>query len=433
MLLVVPTLNFIQENPFPMIFCSIFIYLIFRFYIFKRSLHTLYGPLHIGLIFLSCSCSLIVLPLYDQGSNIYTYFIVLFFLFLFLIISSRFSIQTSSNLNLRISDRLQLFLSISVLCVILLHLALNVLSGPILLFDPNYGSNARYLLWRNNRLILWSFYGVLSIPTILFSLSSKRKIKIINLLSISLTILISLLSAAKSSFFSVFFLFYQYVFLKSLTQNTVNFRLLRIVNLLLCASLFVFPLFIIFIKLTDDPFDSIGLIAVRLVGGFDQLIFWINSKALPEAQGISLLDIYFAPVLKMIFGYIPKFNTAVELLYSNYLYYSDVSEGSLPNSNLIIELIFSCGLPLSIFAFSLLIYFNFRLRKYLLELTELKYYHLPLFQAFVLSPLNLLIDDQSFIVTLYFSIFMFIAFHCLFKSILFALSLLYPLGLIRKI
>lgn len=429
----IPSLDFIQENPYPMILCSILVYIFSRFYCFRKSIRTLYDPLHIGIITFSCSCSLIVLPLYGLESNIYTYLTVLFFLFLFFVIGSRFSVKDHTNLTLKIPASLQLFLSISVLFIIILHLVLNVFSGPILLFDPNSGSNARYLLYRNNRLILWSFYSISSVPIILLSLSLRRNIRFISLISIILITLITLLSASKSSFFSIFFLFYNYVFLKSLTKNTVNFRLLRIVNLSLCVSLFVFPLFIIFIKLTDNPLDSIGLIAVRLVGGFDQLIFWINSRALPEAQGISLLDIYFAPVLKMFFGYIPKFNTAVELLYSNYLYYSDVSEGNLPNSNLIIELIFSCGLPLSVLLFPILVFINFQLRKYLLELTELKYYHLPLFQAFVLSPLNLLIDDQSFIVTLYFSIFMFVGCYCLFKLVLFALSLLYPLGLVRKI
>jgi hypothetical protein len=432
-ILTIPSLDFVHENPYPLILCSIFIYIILRFYILKKSFFSLYDPLHITIITLSFALSIIALPFYGQEINIYTYLVVMFFLGLFLVIASKFTVIKKGETTLKIPRYVQISLSTLILILISLHFIFNVLSGPILLLDSEYGSNARYLLYRNNRFLNWSYISISTIPIILFCLTNHSIVRFINFASLLFNIFISLFMASKSSFFVVFFMFYQYVFLMSLKGVEVSKKLRLIVNSFLLLSFFVYPVFIILIKLTDNPLDALNLVVVRLLVGFDQLIYWIKSpQVFPESQGISLIEIYFGPILKLLFGYVPEFNTAVELLYSKYFSYSDVSIGSLPNPNLIIELVFSCGLFLAIPIYLIFTAINFCLRKFLLELSELRYYHLPLFQAFVFYPCNILVDDQSFVVSLYSSIFLFFAFQCTLKITLFAFSLLYPLGIIKK-
>jgi len=115
-------------------------------------------------------------------------------------------------------------------------------------------------------------------------------------------------------------------------------------------------------------------------------------------------EIYFSSFLKII-NYKPLFNNVSEyLFYEISGSFSTSYQTLLPNSNLIMEVIFTNGIYIGGLLLCIFSYLNFYIRKIILYKKQLKLIDLILFNYFVMTPLWWFISGTEFIINLIISI-----------------------------
>lgn len=385
-------------------------YAILRF-LFRKSIVTLFDPVHVGVCLLSFYLVFLILPFYIKVTE--TFWVTSALLWIFFLAAS---IPTSSNVfkaqYLKLADSAQIKFCIVVVAVIALDFAVNTLLSPIPLLSGG-GTDTRYLLNQNSRMLAWASSSVTGIPILLAVLSDNRLVKRLSYSAVMIEVVEGILSASKSSLFAFIFLFANYSFLLALRGGKPSRRLRLAITGFAIVTALVLPFYLVAVKVGTDPFDALSLFLVRLVGGFDQLIYWVLSGDPPVSHHLSLTQFYFLPVLKALFHVQPRYNTAIDYLYIEILGFADTKEGMFPNSNLVLEAVFTNGVIAGAFIIAIIGFIVFATRRYLLRQHGLRVRHLILFQLFVMNPFGWLLDGQRFVVSLYSACLFYILFIAL--------------------
>jgi hypothetical protein len=246
----------------------------------------------------------------------------------------------------------------------------------------------------------WVSSGLEELPIVILGFSTSPKARRYCIASLLLTLLTGILSASKSSLLQPILLVTNFVFILHQRGLPTPRSIVRgfVMGTICVAG--VLPFYVYYVTRASDVGAGLMTFLSRLAGGFDQLIFWAISGAQPGNGDLSLAGIYFAPVLKLI-GHAPKYNSAIDYLFTEMFGFSSTSEGMLPNSNLVTEALLTNGIfgGALIIAGAALICFG--LRRYLMSRSELRIYHLFIYQFVVISPFMWLLDGQRFIVSMY--------------------------------
>src|SRR5438270_6119299 len=191
-------LDFLTEHPSVLLAMGAANYLLLRL-LFRKSLRTLWEPLHVQMIALSFYLVFFALPFFIDVTPIFFQISVLLVIFLLvatlpgaLVNSAQEgqSLAVSQTSEVRFAGTLLLFSGLTFI--------VNVLFGEMPLIS-GAGSNARYLMGQNSRLLTWITSGIEWLPILLLRFAVSKKAKIYTSASIALSFVTAILSASNGS------------------------------------------------------------------------------------------------------------------------------------------------------------------------------------------------------------------------------------------
>ena len=391
------------------------VYFLFRFLFFK-SISGWSDPLNIELIFTAFSMAgFIFLPFSHQIGG--SYWAICFALFIFFLAASLPKLsKVPPQKNLSIPADVQKKFVILIMAIAFLSIANDVYSGNVAILRDG-GINTRFSgASESNRLLIWLNYSTVNLPIIFYALSTDKAVKKMSISTIALFTLKGILFASKSSLFFIPLTLTTLHFLLGLSrENSLSDNIRIKVNIfrrrleIIIISLFTvlsafFPLFAIMIQGANNYADGLNLIFGRLFSGFDNLIY-VSVADLPmenimDRYGFhSILILYLSSILKVVFNFRPEFNSAPEIIMSEVFSIdsSFLQKIPLPNSNLILESIWTNGFIFGILCLFFIGYLVSWIRKKLLQKQSLKLIDVIFFNSFVLSPLLWFTSGMEFI------------------------------------
>jgi hypothetical protein len=393
-----------------------FIYIIF-ISLFNRAIISWADPLYFNLIMLSFyTAGLIGFFIMFKPSP--KYYIILVLILLYFIVGSIASRNCAFNTSgLAISKKNQLIFCWVLLLIFISSLVVNYLFGYMPLLE---GTGTRYLVGRNSRLLYWLETSCYGYPIILFGLTDHKIVKKHCIILIAILATIGLLTAAKGFIFYMFFMLIYYnlfLYLKERNSNNPAFkeeyRLKRMKNLklviisLVCLIALA-PFYLVLIKSAGTVKETFPNFIFRLFFGFDQLIYISNLDIGLVDKGVSMLSIYTSSFFK-IFNYTFIYNSIPELLFHEMFGIFGASfEHMMPNSNLIMEVIFTNGLYLGTLLLIVFSFLNFTVRRRILYKNKLKLIDIVIFNYFFMFPLWWFLSGQDFIVNFTVGLFVYL-------------------------
>ena len=426
-------LDYIGINLFKLLFLSTIIYFLLRILFFK-CLCGWSDPLNIGLFFIAFSMAgFIFLPFAHHVGN--SYWIICFSMFIFFFASSLPKLtKVHIERKLSIAENIQKNFVLLIMLIVLFSIINDAYSGNIAILRDG-GISTRFSgASEGNRLLIWLNYSTVNLPIIFYALSTYRPVRRISLLTIILFTLKGVLFASKASLFFIPITLTTFHFLlgsyrgnghngDSVIKSKIFRRKLEIIIISLFVVLLAFfPLFAILIQGAASYVDGLNLIFSRLLSGFDNLIY-VSIADLPmenimEKYGFySILMLYLSSVFKVLFDFRPEFNSVSEIIMSEVFSIdrSFLQRIPLPNSNLILESIWTNGFVLGILCLAFIGYASFLIRKKLLQKEYLKLIDVVLFNSFVLSPLIWFVSGMEFINYLIANMLLYVVFAVFFN------------------
>ena len=391
------------------------LYLFFRL-LFARSIVSISDPINLGIALVSFYIAgSLLLPTFMQVNKSYSYVIFLIFTYIFSAALFSQSRKEPRAPSLIATKGHQLIFSGIFTALLLLNLIANQIFGVMPLFQ---GTQARGEL------------GSVAIPTLVLLapdissvlllvllLTKYRAVKRLTGLGVAISVVSTILNGAKSSAFSVVFLFViadyilhlqQKADLPELKAEEVRRRIKTnrtyIIGVIVATAL-IFPAYLIFLG-ADSGSGSSGAvenIAVRLFGGLDALAgIALQDIDITSVKDINLSEFYFFSFYKS-FAFTPEFQSAGQyILYLVTGSYQFASSGLNPNSNFTIELLLSNG---SLLYSTVIVIMTsaalFSIRRVLLRQEGLRIIDLVLWSLIVLSPFSQLLDGAYFFIRSY--------------------------------
>lgn len=380
-------------------------------FIFRKSIIAISDPLHLSIIILSFYLSGLLI-FYCHLDLQLKYWIILIYIFLFIILSSILSGIKSINVKfLKLSKKKQVQLSYVLLIISFLNLIVNYIYGfmPIL-----HGTQSRSLMGcvPIPSLVVFSQFSIFTVLLVRFfsEYPFVRRINDINLVTLVIT---NILGGSKSSVLTILFLIIYYHFLlitkkKACSKNIFYFNFYRRLKVsvgkirwaFLYATVLVtitIPFYLYYVGVGKNFKEICQNIAFRLFSGFDAFIYVLLND-IDFKKDLSLIEMWFYPFLKNLF-YTPEYQSAG--LYITSRVYGDVdyAKSALnPNSNLILELLYSQKHIVILVIIFLVALSVFKMRDYALNKSGLTLKNLFVFQFAVLTPLAVFFDASFYFV-----------------------------------
>lgn len=413
------------------LFFLIFHSLIFRvFYVFiKGSIVNKYDPLNISFIFfISPALTGFLFSPFIFSFTLSYFFILAFLLCLFaLIFISRnsFGLQYL-KINLRDDMPFSFQIIIVLICITVLffHLYFNMIKPATIPLFMDDGVEMRSQA-TGNRFFYWSFHAFDKLPIVMIALSRFKSIRYVSFFGFLLNIAINVLFASKNA---VLGFVYLELFVLFVTHARCEIdRYLwhkRLFSIFLLITLCFIPVFLVSIGYGSGSASSIILkLIVRFFAGWDQLIpssslDLLLHNVLPQSLiGLNLFQYQFLPFYKIASGVNPEYFSVGQYVVEAYYGSTFDSPGNYPNSNLILEAVFTSGLILGFVFFFVQIWFfyYFRAKSLISNVTAFKL--LPVV-FFVNDPYGLFLSGQEWIS--YFFVFLFYMLLAWFLHLLFS-------------
>ena len=381
--------------------------------LFSRCVQGWSDPLNIALIFIAFSTAgFMFLPFVQKVGN--SFWIILIAIFIYLIACSIPKLPKDVKFKtLAISSDIQIYFSLVLLALMIIVLLNDFLSGNIAIFREG-GISTRFVgASDSNRFLVWINYSIANLPIIFFSLTNNKTVKKISLITMSIIFVKSILFASKSSLFFIPLMMIVYHYLIGIKeqgikerQNTKRYK--RKIEIIIAALLFVliifFPIFAILIQGAQNYSEGLNLIFFRLFAGYDNLIY-VSIKDIPMENIMSrygfysIVLLYASSIFKVLLGFKPEFNSVSEIILNEVFGVegSILRQIPLPNSNLILESIWTNGLIFGLPTIFIIGLVSFSFRKKILLSTHLKLIDVIFFNAIVLSPMLWFVSGMEFI------------------------------------
>lgn len=361
-------------------------------------------PLNIQLlIFIGPALIGFVLLPFVTGAFSSSYYTILLFLMVWLIVIRCAGAVRKIDLSDSMPADFQLTILWMAIAIVILNAILNmIIPGKIPLFTEG-GVYTRFDATTNNRLLSWMNLGTAPMPGIIFAITQRARVRRFALIALGIGIVESLLSASKGAILAIVLVLLNAMFVAAKRNQVTHYRKLRryMIMAAICVACLT-PVYLIAIGFGKDGGAAVAL-GTRFLAGFDQLMFTsqldlLRSVNLGSALHVNLLEYQLMPFLKALFGSHYEYSSVgqyvVSAMTGNYV----GAAATLPNSNLILEALFTSGTSLGLLMFSLELFVFYRLRRFAMSrpVTPLM---LLLVCNIVINPFGLFLSGQEWITT----------------------------------
>jgi len=381
---------------FKVFFMAFFIFL-FIIILNKNKIVNIFDPFIYQTLVISFALSgMIAVGILFMNNNFLFFTITMFVLFISLSVVGNVN-KKNININLYIPEDLQIMYMLILLSIVVIDLLVNLILPwhiPLLI---GYSADVRVAASTNSRLLVYLSSSVGALPIVFLALSDSKRVRRIALITIILVLFKSVLMLSRGVVLNIVVLFSIYYFLKSLKfmNKTSFFAYLerkkiksakyKLFTYLMLASLLT-PVYMHFIA----NGSKVLFIFERLFRGFDNLIFTIvydiNIDKVMEKFNMNMIDLYFMPFFKVLFGAKYEFNSVTE--YILYDVFHITEKQAFPNSNLMLELVMTEGFVVA-FVSTIIIYMYMMLvRKRLIYKKRINLFNAILLYYFVVAPFD---------------------------------------------
>jgi len=308
----------------------------------------------------------------------------------------------------------QVILLFLTILIVIANVTINmIIPGKIPLLTEGGGLYSRFDATQNSRLLSWLSLGTAPMAGLLYAVTENPKVRKFAVIAVSVQVAENLLFANKGAIFAIVFILLNSLFIASTRNDRKRFNKIgrALIGSVLIVVLLV-PFYFSFIGFGSGSTAMAGLV-VRVLGGFDQLIYASQFDLLQHAGVDSLMKInlfeyqfmpFFKALLSVQFDYSTIGQYVIEAATGQYI------DGpfTFPNSNLILETVFTSGKYLGMTLFLLELSGFYWLRRAALKgpITPLS---LAFVQTVVLAPASLFYSGQEWVTRTIFVFFTVIA------------------------
>ena len=277
-----------------------------------------------------------------------------------------------------------------------------IIPGKIPLLTEG-GVYSRFEATTNSRLLSWLNLGTAPMPGIVFAVTQSARVRRFATIALGIGIAESLLFASKGAIIGIVLVLLNAMYVAGKRNETLRYTKLRkyMVIAAICVGCLT-PVYLIAIGFGRNGGATLALVS-RFLTGFDQLMFTsqfdlLRGTSLGSPLHINLLEYQFMPFFKAVLGTNYEYSNigqyVISTMTGNYI----AGPATLPNSNLILETVFTSGpfMGLLAFCFESVIFYRFRLYTMQRPVTP---FALGLLCNFVINPFGLFLSGQEWITT----------------------------------
>jgi|SRR5450432_1335276 len=350
------------------------------------------GPAVVGLL---------LLPFLTHSAS-ESYSLILLFMASWFVVIRVLGKPATIDLRDRMGSTFQTTLLLLTVFIILAHITVNmIIPGKVPLLMEDGGLNARFEATENSRLLTWLSFATTPMAGLIYAVTENSRVRKFAALAVGFQVAENLLFASKAGILTILFVLLNTLFIASLRRDSDRYKSIRrnlVISLVFVALLA--PLYLSVIG-AGSGLAAGGVLAVRFLGGFDQLIFASQFDLLPHRGFDSvirpnLFEYQLMPFFKLFlskqYDYSNIGQYIIELLTGG----SADNRGTYPNSNLILETVFTSGKYLGAFLFLLEISLFYWCRRIVLS-KPITPFSLVLVQAVIFDPIGLFASGQDWV------------------------------------
>jgi hypothetical protein len=386
------------------IFGSVYISLVIALnYLLKKSIVNNFDPLRIY-IFLFIGPYLtgyLIVPFFT-GVFTTSFIIISFFIVTWLIVTRMIGRPRQVNLRDAMRPEFQSLILTFAALFMVGHIIVNmIIPGKTPLFSEG-GIHTRFESTENSRIFTWLYFSSNNIGGLMYAVTENMKIRKYAGFVFLIQIASWILFASKGAFIILIINLIFVIFISQVRGDKRRSKYMKRLTVgLSIIILLIMPIYLTVIGFSGEHTENsvMLLLANRFFNGFDQLIpaasLDLASQAEPQSLlGANLFECQFMTFVKVFFG--KEFP-----YYQIGQYVIEAQTGSLmdktytfPNSNLILEAIFTSGYILGfyLFLFELVLFYSLRYIALIKPISPMVFF---LIGGFVLTPVTLFLAGQE--------------------------------------
>jgi hypothetical protein len=236
---------------------------------------------------------------------------------------------------------------------------------------------------------------------LIYAVTEDSRIRKFATLAVGFQIAENLLFASKSGILTILFILLNTLFIAAVRNDTNRYKSIRLKFVIsLAVVLLLAPLYLSVLGAGSGPVAG-SLLAVRFLGGFDQLILASQFDLLPHRGfdsviNANLFEYQLMPFFKLFLSNRYDYSNIGQYIVSFLTGGSVDSLGTYPNSSLILEVIFTSGKYLGALLFLLELSLFYWCRRIVLS-KPITPFSLVLVQAFIFDPAGLFSSGQDWV------------------------------------
>lgn len=371
--------------------------------VLRRAFVNNFDPLHVYVVLFFCPylTGYLVVPYLFSGISV-SFFIILFFVFCFLFLIWLIGKPKVVGLRDRMRPEFQVVLLCLVLAILFLHVFFNmIVPGYVPLFSEA-GVHGRFESTQNSRLLAWLWFATGSVGGLVFALSENVKVVRFSTVVLLLQISSLILFASKGAIIQLVFVLLLALFVAKARGDVVKFDFLKKwLFVFILMLVFIIPAYFSFIGFGNDDSGVLLSLGIRVFGGFDQLIPAAIMDMVDFYEPVSLIgsnmfSYQLMPFFKAIFSVGFDYDSIGQYVVFETMGKRIEGAHTFPNSNLVLEAIFTSGFFFGffVFAFELTLFYFFRYLAIKRQVDPLGFF---LVAVFVAKPMGLFMSGQEWV------------------------------------
>jgi hypothetical protein len=360
-------------------------------------------PLNI-IIFTSLCPAIVGLALtpYLVNSATQSYFLILMFMGFWILVIRVAGKPRKIDLSDRMGVDFQATLLFLTVLIIIANVTVNmIIPGKIPLLTEGGGLNSRFEATQNSRLLSWLSLGTTPMAGLLYAVTENSRIRKFAIIAMFFQIGANLLFASKGAIVAIVFVLLNALFIARVRNDQERYRKIRrgLIGSVMAVALLA-PFYFYLIGVGSGS-DAVVALVVRVLGGFDQLIFASQFDLLRHAGSDSLMKVnlfeyqlmpFFKGLLSTQFDYSSIGQYVLASVTGRYI----DGPSTFPNSNLILETILTSGKYLGMVFFLMELSCFYWCRRFALR-RSITPFSLVIVQSVVLAPTGLFYSGQEWV------------------------------------